>query len=294
MCSDDPCSCGGCGTEEQHGARSKAWRRIRVAAEEDEVIAVTVSGDDPVVSEVQSTLGRVRQASLQPGLLARMAGVVADPPIASPHRILVVGSLDERMNNVRLVTGAGGVAERVRDAGLEVQWTVVGGGGDTARSGGGARVEVKEYVSEAEMRRLYSCSSLVVIPCRSSAVPVAALEAMSCGVACLVTARCDLRGVFGGYKSRTALEEDESRGVKLSDCLVRVSGDDGEDAAVWARRIICLLRRGEEVRAMAWRVREEWSGKWEEQLSALVADVFGDNDDDVAGRGPGSGAGSGE
>ena len=168
-------------------AKGVAYRFIVVAARAKEVFSLM-------------------EATLIPGAVDAEFWRVARPPCAedAPLRLIAVGNLNP-------LKGADVLLDSLD--GLKLDWELVIVGAELqtftayasglreraarlARSGG--RINFVGWQSPEELRDLLACADVFVLPSRSEACPIALLEAMAAGRACVATNVGDVADVLAG------------------------------------------------------------------------------------------------
>lgn len=188
------------------------------AARADLIIAVSAF----TASQVESLLG-VEQSRI------RVIPHGVDPPVLSRGRaakrepiVLHVGAIQKRKNGARLV--------RAFES-LPGEWRLVFAGSHgfgaeetlqaVEKSPARDRIDVRGYVDQAGLERLYAEASVFAFPSLDEGFGIPVLEAMAWGVPVLTSARSSLPEVAGD----AALLVDPLRTEEIAAGLLRLTGD---------------------------------------------------------------------
>jgi glycosyltransferase involved in cell wall biosynthesis len=158
-------------------------------------------------------------------------GIRFRPPAAdatSAHRepiVLTVGAIQKRKNLVRLVR-AFETLEQERGWRLVIAGSLSGyGGGEVLeaieRSPAGSRIDVRGYVTAAELERLYRTAMIFAFPSLDEGFGMPVLEAMAAGTPVLASNRSALPEVCGD----AALLVDPSNQQAMDEALARLVAD---------------------------------------------------------------------
>lgn len=232
------------------GDYSSAEFRVRfteqareAAARADLIIAVSAF----TASQVESLLGVER-----PRIRVIPHGVDLPTPsggqaISRQPLVLHVGAIQKRKNGARLVRAFENLPREWRlvfagSHGFGAEETTQAIETSPARD----RIEMRGYVDQAELERLYSEASLFAFPSLDEGFGIPVLEAMAWGVPVLTSTRSSLPEVAGD----AALLVDPGRTDEIAAGLLRLAGDSALRET--------LVRRGlQRVRDFSWRAAVE-------------------------------------
>jgi glycosyltransferase involved in cell wall biosynthesis len=174
-----------------------------------------------------------RVAVIPPGLAPPPDGAQAAPP--GPPYLLTVGAIEPRRNHLTLLDGF----VRARAAGLDLRWVVVGrphyrGGPILERLRATPGVELRGWVGDDELERLYRGARLVALPSYAEGFGLVPLEAMVRAVPTAVATGSALDETAGDAALRVAPDDP----VAWARALQRLEGDEALRAG--------LVRRGRE------------------------------------------------
>jgi glycosyltransferase involved in cell wall biosynthesis len=174
-----------------------------------------------------------RVAVIHPGLEPPPAQGGSDPAGGEDY-FLTVGAIEPRRNHLTLLDAF----LRARAAGLPLRWVVVGrpryhGDAIVQRLGAVAGVEVRGWVSDAELERLYRGARLVALPSHHEGFGLVPLEAMTRGVPTVVATGSALDETAGDAALR--IDPDDVAG--WADALGRLHVDEAlrADLVAWGR-----------------------------------------------------------
>jgi glycosyltransferase involved in cell wall biosynthesis len=156
---------------------------------------------------------------IHPGLAPPPPGAEAQP--GDPF-LLTVGAIEPRRNHLMLLDAF----QRARARGLRLRWIVVGrthyqGGPILERLRAAPGVDVRGWVSDAELERLYRGARLVALPSHHEGFGFVPLEAMARGVPTAVATGSALDETAGD----AALRVDPADPAAWADALERLDGD---------------------------------------------------------------------
>jgi glycosyltransferase involved in cell wall biosynthesis len=166
-------------------------------------------------------------------------GIAPPPPEPDPHPsdpyLLTVGAIEPRRNHLTLLEAF----TRARDADLDLRWVVVGrvhyrGEPILERLETTPGVELRGWVDDAELERLYRGARLVALPSHHEGFGFVPLEAMARGVPAVVATGSALDETAGDAALRVAPTDVAG----WADALQRLDNDDELRAD--------LIRRGHE------------------------------------------------
>jgi glycosyltransferase involved in cell wall biosynthesis len=153
-------------------------------------------------------------------------GLALPPPRtdveAADRFLLTVGAIEPRRNHLTLLDAF----QRARARGLRLRWIVVGrthyqGGPILERLRAAPGVDVRGWVSDAELERLYRGARLVALPSHHEGFGFVPLEAMARGVPTAVATGSALDETAGD----AALRVDPADPAAWADALERLDGD---------------------------------------------------------------------
>lgn len=139
-----------------------------------------------------------------------------DPPDESKHRVLVVGSHRRDFETL------GEVIRALEREAPEVQFVLVTGASVAAGFRGRRNVEVKGYIEEPELIRLYQDAAVVLQPMEESTANNSILEGLASGVPIVAT---DVGGVGAYVNEGCAVLTGAGDAEEMADAILRITRD---------------------------------------------------------------------
>lgn len=183
-------------------------------------------------------------------------------PGADPDSCLLVGAvggLKHVKNYPLFIRTAAGLLESMHGHGRDLRFAIAGDGAErerlaelATRSGLGGRFVLTGHIEDLE--RIYPLFDIYILPSLTEGVPLALLEAMSCGLACIASDVGDIRRILadtgiivkpddaGGFlaAARTLLDDDDRRAELGRRARVRIL--ERYDIEIWATKTLDIYK----------------------------------------------------
>jgi glycosyltransferase involved in cell wall biosynthesis len=220
----------------REGARRRLLTR-QAARAADVVFTDSEFSRGEILERLSVSPDRVRV--IPPGVTRRPAGRAVREPL-----VLFVGSIFNRRRLPTLITAfAAATATRPETrlviAGADRSYPVLDLAGLAAEAGVGARVEIKQYVSETELESLYSRASVFVFLSEYEGFGLTPLEALSAGMPIVVLDTPIAREVYGEAAWYVAADND----VRGATSAIRTLLEDPSSAAPMLAAAPAVLAR---------------------------------------------------